>query len=80
MVVVKVCMWVCRCVLKILAVPVVEDSKFPLTKTPSVTPSEVMFTADAVWLGVIVTVVPTNASEVKVSVLAPTPTFDVKPS
>jgi hypothetical protein len=62
-----------------LAVPVVDDSKFPLTKTPVVVPEDVMFTVDAVWLGVIVKVVPTNASEEKVKVLAPAPTFEVKP-
>jgi hypothetical protein len=38
-----------------------------------------MFTADAVWLGVIVRLVPTKASELNVRVLAPTPTFEVKP-
>jgi hypothetical protein len=61
------------------AVPVVDDSKFPFTKTPLVVPEEVMLTVEAVWLGMIVRVVPTNASEEKVSVLAPTPTFEVKP-
>jgi hypothetical protein len=61
------------------AVPVVDDSKFPFTKTPLVVPEEVMLTVEAVWLGMIVGVVPTNASEEKVSVLAPTPTFEVKP-
>jgi hypothetical protein len=30
------------------AVPVVDDSKFPFTNTPSVVPEEVMFTADAI--------------------------------
>jgi hypothetical protein len=72
-------MWVCRSVFKIFAVPVVDDSKFPLTKAPVVVPDDVMFTVDAVWLGVIVKVVPTKASEVKLKVLAPVPTFDVKP-
>jgi hypothetical protein len=62
------------------AVPSVEDSKLPLKKTPLVVPEEVMFTVDAVWLGVIVKVVPTKASELNVRLLAPTPTFDVKPS
>jgi hypothetical protein len=66
-------------VFKIFAVPVVDDSKFPLTKTPVVVPDDVMFTVDAVWLGVIVRDVPRKASEVKVSVLAPTPTFEVNP-
>jgi hypothetical protein len=66
-------------VFKIFAVPVVDDSKFPLTKTPVVVPDDVMFTVDAVWLGVIVKVVPINASEEKVRVLAPTPTFEVNP-
>jgi hypothetical protein len=66
-------------VFKIFAVPAVEDSKFPFTNTPSVVPDDVMFTVDAVWLGVIVKVVPTNASEEKVKVLAPAPTFEVKP-
>jgi hypothetical protein len=66
-------------VFKIFAVPVVDDSKFPLTKTPVVVPDDVMFTVDAVWLGEIVKVVPTKASEVKLKVLAPAPTFDVKP-
>jgi hypothetical protein len=75
----KDCIWVCRSVFKIFAVPFVEDSKFPLTKTPVVVPDDVMFTADAIWLGVIVTDVPIKASEVKVRVLAPTPTFEVKP-
>jgi hypothetical protein len=62
-----------------LAVPVVDDSKLPFTKTPLVVPDEVMLTVDAVWLGVIVREVPTNASEEKVKVLAPAPTFEVKP-
>jgi hypothetical protein len=66
-------------VFKIFAVPVVDDSKFPLTKAPVVVPDDVMFTVEAVWLGVIVKVVPTKASEVKLKVLAPAPTFDVKP-
>jgi hypothetical protein len=66
-------------VFKIFAVPLVEDSKFPLTNTPSVVPDEVMFTADAIWLGVIVRDVAIKASEVKVRVLAPTPTFEVNP-
>jgi hypothetical protein len=79
MVVEKDCMWVCRSEFKIFAVPVVDDSKFPFTKTPSVVPDDVMFTVDAVWLGVIVKVVAINASEEKVRVLAPAPTFDVKP-
>jgi hypothetical protein len=39
-----------------------------------------MFTVDAVWLGVIVRVAFENALlDEKVSVLVPTPTFDVKP-
>jgi hypothetical protein len=75
----KDCIWVCKSVFKMFAVPSVADSKFPLTKTPSVVPDAVMFTADAVWLGVIVRLVPTKASEVNVRVLAPTPTFEVKP-
>ena len=61
------------------AVPLVEDSKLPFTNKPSVVPEEVMFTADAIWLGVIVRDVPRNASEVNVRVLAPTPTFEVNP-
>jgi hypothetical protein len=61
------------------AVPSVEDSKLPLTKTPLVGPEEVMFTVEAVWLGVMVKVVPTKASDVKVRVLGPAPTFNVKP-
>jgi hypothetical protein len=61
------------------AVPVVDDSKFPLTKMPVVAPDDVMLTVDAVWLGVIVKVVPTKASELKVRSLAPTPTLEVKP-
>jgi hypothetical protein len=35
-------------VFKIFAVPLVEDSKLPLTNTPFVVPEEVMFTAEAI--------------------------------
>ena len=69
----------CRSVVNTVAVPEVLDSKTPFTKDPVVGPVALMFTVDAVWLGVIVKVVPTKASEVKLKVLAPTPTFDVKP-
>jgi len=75
----KDCMCVWRSVFRIFATPLVEDSKLPLTNTPSVVPEEVMFTADAIWLGLIVRDVPRKASEVKVRVLAPTPTFEVNP-
>jgi hypothetical protein len=75
----KDCIWVCKSVFKIFAVPSVDDSKLPLTKTPLVGPEAVIFTVDAVWLGVIVRVVPTKASDVKIRVLAPAPTSDVKP-
>jgi hypothetical protein len=46
---------------------------------PVVEPELVIFTVDAVWLGVIVRVVPTKASEVNVRDLAPTPKFEVNP-
>jgi hypothetical protein len=69
----------CRSVFKMFAASAVEDSKLPLTKTPLVWPEEVMFTVEAVWLGVIVRVVPTKASDVKVRVLGPAPTLDMKP-
>ena len=69
----------CRSVFKMFAASAVEDSKLPLTNTPVVSPEDVMLTVDAVWLGVIVSEVPTNASEVKVNSLAPTPTFEIRP-
>jgi hypothetical protein len=69
----------CRSVFKMFAASAVEDSKLPLTKTPFVGPDWVMFIVEAVWLGVIVRVAPTKASDVKVRVLAPTPTLAMKP-
>ena len=44
----KVCIWFCKSVFKMFAVPSVEDSKLPFTNTPVVDPEEVMFTVDAV--------------------------------
>jgi hypothetical protein len=72
-------MAVTRLLFRMFAVPVVFDSNTPLMKVPSVLPDAVMLTIDAVWLGVIVMVVPTKASEVNVRDLAPTPTFEVNP-
>jgi hypothetical protein len=70
----------CRSVVNTVAVPEVLDSKTPFTKDPVVGPVALMFTVDAVWLGVIVRVAFENALlDEKVSVLVPTPTFDVKP-
>jgi hypothetical protein len=37
----------CRSVFKMFAASAVEDSKLPLTKTPSVVPDDMMLTVDA---------------------------------
>jgi hypothetical protein len=52
---------------KMLAVPEVFDSKTPPTKSPSVDPLPVMFTALATNVGVTSRLVPTNESDVNVS-------------